>query len=265
MEKEKINAIVDEPNEEKTWNSIYNTLYNINVDDLLKTKNNLKYLPWASAWSILLQHYPKSEYRIHEFPNENGYNLPFLDLGNLGAMVQTSVTIEGFTRTMWLPIMDASNKAMKTTSYEYEVKDKKGNIYIKTVKPYTIMDINKSTLRCLVKNLAMFGLGLYIYEGDAEDLPDDISQEEQSKIGSDKKGAKAKTVTEQSEQSSKPMVAKATPNQINYLKKLFAGNDQLLQGYIEQLKCKSMEELTQPMASQLIDIGKKLQAQKKES
>ena len=32
-------------------------------------------------------------------------------------------------------------------------------------------DINKTIMRCLVKNLAMFGLGLYIYAG--EDLPEE--------------------------------------------------------------------------------------------
>jgi hypothetical protein len=36
----------------------------------------------------------------------------------------------------------------------------------------TMFDINKTIMRCLVKNLAMFGLGLYIYAG--EDLPVDI-------------------------------------------------------------------------------------------
>ncbi len=33
-----------------------------------------------------------------------------------------------------------------------------------------MFDINKALMRCLVKNLAMFGLGLYIYSG--EDLPE---------------------------------------------------------------------------------------------
>ena len=35
-----------------------------------------------------------------------------------------------------------------------------------------MFDVNKTIMRCLVKNLAMFGLGLYIYAG--EDLPVDI-------------------------------------------------------------------------------------------
>mgnify|MGYP006049736153 FL=1 len=33
-----------------------------------------------------------------------------------------------------------------------------------------MFDINKTLMRCLVKNLAMFGLGLYIFQGD--DLPE---------------------------------------------------------------------------------------------
>ena len=34
-----------------------------------------------------------------------------------------------------------------------------------------MFEINKTIMRCLTKNLAMFGLGLYIYAG--EDLPED--------------------------------------------------------------------------------------------
>ncbi len=40
----------------------------------------------------------------------------------------------------------------------------------KQVEAATTFDINKTIMRCLVKNLAMFGLGIYIYAG--EDLPD---------------------------------------------------------------------------------------------
>ena len=40
----------------------------------------------------------------------------------------------------------------------------------KSVDAYTMFDINKTIMRCLVKNLAMFGLALYIYAG--EDLPE---------------------------------------------------------------------------------------------
>ena len=60
---------------------------------------------------------------------------------------------------------------MRAETYEYEVKDfKNGGTKMKKCYAATMFDINKTIMRCLVKNLAMFGLGLYIYAG--EDLPE---------------------------------------------------------------------------------------------
>lgn len=81
-------------------------------------------------------------------------------------MVFTDVTINDLTHTMWLPVMDSANKTMKSTSYTYNTKFKKDIL----VEAATMFDVNKAIMRCLVKNLAMFGLGLYIYSG--EDLPE---------------------------------------------------------------------------------------------
>ena len=58
--------------------------------------------------------------------------------------------------------------------YDYEYDTKYGK---KTVKSFTMFDVNKTIMRCLVKNLAMFGLGLYIYSG--EDLPEYIPTAEE--------------------------------------------------------------------------------------
>ena len=89
-------------------------------------------------------------------------------------MCYTSVTIEGITHTMWLPVLDSNNRAMK--SEPYTVKTKFSEI---VVAPATMFDINKTIMRCLVKNLAMFGLGLYIYAG--EDLPESEHEAEPPK------------------------------------------------------------------------------------
>lgn len=62
--------------------------------------------------------------------------------------------------------MDSANKAMKSEGYTYDTRFKKDI----SVEPATMFDVNKTIMRCLVKNLAMFGLGLYIYSG--EDLPE---------------------------------------------------------------------------------------------
>ena len=88
-------------------------------------------------------------------------------------MVYTEVTADGQSYEMWLPVMDTKNKAMREQPYTYQVYDsyKKTNIE-KTVQAATMFDVNKAIMRCLVKNLAMFGLGLYVYAGE------DLSNEE---------------------------------------------------------------------------------------
>ena len=88
-------------------------------------------------------------------------------------MVYTEVTADNQTYEMWLPVMDAKNKAMREQPYTYQVYDSYKKTYIeKTVQAATMFDINKAIMRCLVKNLAMFGLGLYVYAGE------DLSNEE---------------------------------------------------------------------------------------
>jgi hypothetical protein len=100
-------------------------------------------------------------------------------------MVFTRVTINSLTREMWLPVMDGANKSMLDHPYTYKVKKyefnpetrKKefiGNYDEKQVEQATMFDINKTIMRCLTKNLAMFGLGIYIYAG--EDLPIEIGE-----------------------------------------------------------------------------------------
>ena len=101
-------------------------------------------------------------------------------------MVYTSVTIEGITHEMWLPVMDGNNKAMKAQPYTYTTRYGE-----KTVEAATMFDINKTIMRCLVKNLAMFGLGLYIYAG--EDLP--ITEDNQKTVKADNEVEYAKART----------------------------------------------------------------------
>lgn len=142
----------------------------INVNDKTEVKDNgqvkLTYLSWAWAWQECKKQFPDASYEIEKFEN----NLPYVYDENTGYMVFTKVTIEDITHEMWLPVMDEKNKAMKNKSYTY--KTKYGE---KEVAPATMFDINKTIMRCLTKNLAMFGLGIYIYAG--EDLPEDVKNE----------------------------------------------------------------------------------------
>lgn len=140
----------------------YEKLSAINVNDKVEKKNGLTYLSWAWAWAEVKKVCPDATYKVIEDPTTNK---PYFYDENLGYLVMTEVTIEGETLEMWLPVMDGANKSMTATSYTYQTRYGE-----KTVEAATMFDINKTLMRCLVKNLAMFGMGIYIYAG--EDLPE---------------------------------------------------------------------------------------------
>lgn len=145
-------------------------LLKLNVNDKTEKRTNgsteLTYLSWSYAVAEFTKAYPDFKYEIEMF---NG--LPYTYDEKTGYMVFTSITADNQTKKMWLPVMDSNNKAMKDKPYEYTTKYGK-----KTVAPATMFDINKTIMRCLVKNMAMFGLGLYIYAG--EDLPEQEPKEQ---------------------------------------------------------------------------------------
>ena len=120
---------------------IWADLSAINVNEHVQKKANLSYLSWTWAWSTLMSKYPEAYYVFEDRSEADG-----------SVMVECVLTIhqgeEVATRTMWLPVMDHRNKAI--------------------INP-NARDISDTRMRCLVKCLAMFGLGFYIYAG--EDIP----------------------------------------------------------------------------------------------
>lgn len=162
---------------------LFKELVQVNVNDYVEQKNGLNYLSWANAiQEICKRHNEEFEYEIEKF-GEN--KLPYVYDDGVGFMVFTKITMFGQTREMWLPVMDNNNNAMLKQPYTYKVKkyefnpktNKKefiGNYEEKTVEKATMFEVNKTIMRCLVKNLAMFGLGMYIYAG--EDLPIEIGE-----------------------------------------------------------------------------------------
>lgn len=144
--------------------SVFSELNAVDVNGHTDTKKNggasLTYLSWPWAISEVMKRYPNVEYEVVKWDGK-----PYLFDENLGYMVMTRVSIAGQTREMWLPVMDGANHAMKAAPYTIKTKYKDV-----AVAQASMFDINKAIMRCLVKNLAMFGLGLYIYAG--EDLPE---------------------------------------------------------------------------------------------
>ena len=157
--------------EEERRAAMFDALYSLDLSDKLERRDNdkLSYLSWANAWAEFKRAYPNAEYKIIKNPTTS---LPYFNDPNIGIMVYTEVTADNQTYEMWLPVMNGANKAMKEQAYTYQVYDTYKKQYVeKTVNAATMFDINKTIMRCLVKNLAMFGLGLYVYAG--EDLPNE--------------------------------------------------------------------------------------------
>ena len=147
--------------------AIYKELKKIDCSEHIEKLNQggvtLSYLSWSWAVDTLQSLLPMS-YEIKQFVDGNGNKVPYQYDKNTGYMVFTEVTILGIKKSMWLPVLDSNNKAMKAEPYQYKTKN--GDKYVNAA---TMFDVNKTIMRCLVKNISMFGLGLYIYAG--EDLP----------------------------------------------------------------------------------------------
>lgn len=133
-------------------------LSQINCNDKTEKKNWLTYLSWAWAWGITKNNFPDANYEVVKYDWK-----PYLFDVDLGYLITTKVTILWETIEMNLPVMDYKNKAQKNVKYD-------------NVNPATMFDINTAIMRCLTKNLAMFGLWHYIYAW--EDLPEDKTNEE---------------------------------------------------------------------------------------
>lgn len=153
LEQRKVEDVIPKAN-------TFNDLNAINVNKHTEKKNGLTYLSWSWAWAEVCKRYDDVKYGVREWNDK-----PYLYDEQLGYLVETYVRIGCITHTMRLPVMDGANKAMKAEPYTYQTKFGE-----KTVQAATMFDINTAIMRCLVKNLAMFGLGLYIYSG--EDLPE---------------------------------------------------------------------------------------------
>jgi hypothetical protein len=136
-----------------------NDLLKINVNDHTEKKNGLTYLSWAWAWAEALKADPLATFNVQTFDGK-----PYVEI-NGTAMVWVTVTMFNKPVTCFLPVMNGANKPL--TLAGEEVQTRRGPI-IEKIDSFTV---NTAIMRCMVKGLALHGLGLYIYAG--EDLPDD--------------------------------------------------------------------------------------------
>lgn len=124
---------------DKKEQSAFEKMRQINVSEQMEKKGGFNYLSWAWAVDVLLQHDPDAEWHYEE-------PTVFQD-GTM--MVHCVVDAFGKSRKMQLPVMNHKNEPVKNPN---------------------AFQINAAMQRCLVKAIALHGLGLYIYAG--EDLPE---------------------------------------------------------------------------------------------
>ena len=119
----------------------------INVNEHIEKKGGFSYLSWPFAVAQLRLADPTATWEVRRF---NG--LPFL-ICEAGVFVEVAVTVNAVTLSQIHPVLDGRNRPLMAPN---------------------AFDINSSIQRCLVKAIALHGLGLYIYAG--EDLPHPVSE-----------------------------------------------------------------------------------------
>ena len=118
----------------------------INVNEQVEKKGGFSYLSWPYAVAQLRLADASATWEVRRFDG-----LPYLAT-EAGVFVEVAVTANGVTLSQIHPVLDGRNRPLLAPS---------------------AFDINTSLQRCLVKAIALHGLGLYIYAG--EDLPQPVS------------------------------------------------------------------------------------------
>lgn len=129
----------------------YEELSKINVSEHVEKKGKFSYLSWAWAVDVLRKQDPTATWEVIRFEG-----MPYMKT-ECGYFVEVAVTVQGITLSQIHPVLNNQNKPIPQPN---------------------AFDINTSIQRCLVKAIALHGLGLYVYAG--EDLPMDgpITQEQ---------------------------------------------------------------------------------------
>ena len=171
----------------------FTKLAQINVSEHIEKKGQFSYLSWPYAVAQLRQADPTATWRVERF---NG--LPYLQT-DLGFFVEVSVTVEGVRLSQIHPVLDSRNKPIEMPN---------------------AFDINTSLQRCLVKAIALHGLGLSVYAG--EDLV---------------------TAAANDAQPQQPTTEMVSADQIARIKKLLADSGQTLQRLLGFLKVEALEQI----------------------
>ena len=124
----------------------YIALSRKDVSNGIERKGNLDYLSWAFAWNALAEEYADSTFFF-------GEPVTFPD-GSM--MVKAGVTVRDITHEMQLPVMCHRMKAIQNPNAR---------------------DVSDAQMRCLVKAIAMHGVGIGLYLGDLKHVVEESNYE----------------------------------------------------------------------------------------
>lgn len=133
--------------QQEVWHTLSRIDCSAHIQSISHGSYSLSYLSWAWAWGYLMEFYPESSYH---WPATLWHPGGSAEVTTILTM-RRSVLCEGeqtFDRVMTLPVMDQKNRAIANPDSR---------------------QISDAKMRCLVKAMALVGLGHYIYAG--EDLP----------------------------------------------------------------------------------------------
>jgi hypothetical protein len=191
-------------------------LSKVDVTKHVEKKGAFSYLSWPFAVSQLRQFDPTATWEVKRFDG-----LPYLAC-ELGVFVEVAVTVQGVILSQIHPVLDSKNRPI--------------------VAP-TSFDINTSIQRCLVKAIALHGLGLTVYAG--EDLPLVDGAEEK---------APARVTALPPAEPGTPILPgdTITAAQVRYIKKLISETNTELQKVLDYFGLESIESIAKADASRVI-------------
>lgn len=189
----------------------FTKLNSINVSEHIEKKGQFSYLSWPYAVAQLRQADPAACWEVKRFDG-----LPYQKT-ELGYFVEVAVTVQGMTLSQIHPVLDSRNDPIELP---------------------TVFEINTSIQRCLVKAIALHGLGLYIYAG--EDLPD-----------ADRAQAPEPT-KHKAPVATLPNASPATPAQLRYIERLIKETESELTQVLLYFGVESLDKLTVQSASRAI-------------
>ncbi len=142
----------------------FTELYRVDVSQHVEKKSGFSYVSWPFAVAELRKRHPEATWEVVRFDGK-----PFL-VTEAGVFVEVAVTVNGIRLSQIHPVLDYKNKPISEPD---------------------AFHINTSIQRCLVKSIALHGLGLFVYAG--EDLPEG-STEVKGEVVKQDKGEVEKTV-----------------------------------------------------------------------